>query len=276
MGNNKKFWIIIVILLVVALALFAFRSKKIRMSPISQPTIQQPSTPCTGGACPSRILDLTNWKLTLPVRSAGKSSDPQEISQSQLKDYEFLPWFKLTADQRGVQFRAPVNAPTTGNTNYARSELREMTKGGTQEAFWPSTSGIHTLLLEEAITAVPKSKPDVVAGQIHGDDDDLLVIRLEYPKLFIGRGKSNLLTLDEDYTLGKKFTVKFVAEDGKIMVYYNGSADPVYVLEKKVKMAYFKVGVYTQSNCETEEDPYLCTDGNYGEVVVYRADLSHR
>jgi len=123
---------------------------------------------------------------------------------------------------------------------------------------------------------VPKNKPDVVAGQIHGDDDDLIVVRLEYPKLFLSRGKSNLATLDENYTLGKKFTVRFVASDGKISVYYNDNISPIYTLDKKVEQAYFKAGVYTQSNCETEESPDLCHTENYGEVVIYEIELTHK
>ena len=150
-----------------------------------------------------------------------------------------------------------------------------MTADGTEEFFWSSNKGTHTLFLDEAITAAPKNKPDVVAGQIHGDDDDLIVIRLEGQKLFLSRGKSALATLDENYTLGKRFTIKFVAQDGQIMTYYNQSATPVYVLEKKVNLAYFKVGVYTQSNCETEDSANLCSTDNYGEVVIYQIKVTH-
>lgn len=274
--NNGKYWIIGAIIGAAALAFSAFALLEKRQ-PLPAPRLadKQPSKKCLDEDCYSRVLDLSDWKLTLPL--FGPDNDaPQEIYQPQLDSFELAPWFTPTPDRKGILFRAPVNAPTTGNTEYPRSELREMDKDGKEEAFWATTDGTHTLLLEEAITAVPLNKPEVVAGQIHGDDDDLLVIRLEYPKLFISRGKSNLLTLDENYVLGKRFTVKFVAEDGKIKVHYNGSAAPVYVLEKKVKMAYFKIGVYTQSNCETEEDPYLCTEGNYGEVAIYRADLDHR
>jgi len=224
---------------------------------------------------PSERLDLSRWKLTLPVATDGDSEEPRDILQPELATYQMNPWFFLTSDKKGVAFRAPVNAPTTANSDYPRTELREMTQDGTENAYWPSTNGTHTLFLDQAITAVPENKPDVVAGQIHGDDDDLLVIRLEYPKLYITRSKSDVYTLDENYTLGKRFTVKFVAEDGKIMVYYNNSAAPVYTLEKEVKEAYFKAGVYTQSNCETEEEENLCSANNYGEVVIYQATVTH-
>jgi len=232
--------------------------------------------PQTESTYPAQKLDLSKWKLTLPVMTPGNPSEPLNILQPQLATYQMNPWFTLAKDKTGAIFRAPVNAPTTKNSDYPRSELREMTDGGTKEAFWPSKTGTHTLFLDQAITAVPKNKPEVVAGQIHGDDDDLITIRLDYPKLYVARSKSNLATLDENYTLGKRFNVKFVANNGKIMVYYNNGTAPVYTLEKKVDQAYFKAGVYTQSNCKSEELPELCNSNNYGEVIINKAEVSHK
>lgn len=239
------------------------------------PSPQSPSTRSSGAVYPAQILNLGNWKLTLPITIANDSDVPKDIFQPELASFEMSPWFNSSSDKKGVVFRAPVNAPTTANSDYPRTELREMADGGKEEAVWPSTSGTHTLFLDQAITAVPENKPDVVAGQIHGDDDDLIVIRLEDKKLFVARSRSNLATLDENYVLGKRFTIKFVASGGEIAVYYNGRAAPVYILEKEVKEAYFKAGVYTQSNCETEESPALCTADNYGEVVIYKVEVTH-
>jgi hypothetical protein len=224
---------------------------------------------------PSDVLDLQNWKLTLPVIDTKTGSGPQDIKQPELADFNHVPWFSVTSDKSGVVFRAPVNASTTKNSDYPRSELREMEGNGRKEVFWSSSKGIHSMTIKEAITAVPENKPDVVAGQIHGDDDDLLTIRLEGQKLYVARSKKNINTLDDNYILGKQFTVKFIANDGKISIYYNGGENPVAIVEKKVKQAYFKVGVYTQSNCETEEKPNLCNENNYGEVIVYGLEVRH-
>lgn len=221
---------------------------------------------------PSQVLDLTNWKETLPT---GTSGSPTEIVQATLASYSMDPYFHPNSTCDGVVFRAPVNGVTTSGSSYPRSELREMTNDGQAKASWSTTSGTNTLFIDQAITAVPKTKKHIVAGQIHGDDDDLIVIRLEDQKLLLSRGKSTLVTLDENYTLGKRFTIKFVAKDGEIFTYYNQSPTPVHVLEKKVNLAYFKVGVYTQSNCETEESPELCSADNYGEVVIYQLEVSH-
>ncbi|MGW8184625.1 MAG: polysaccharide lyase family 7 protein [Candidatus Moraniibacteriota bacterium] len=273
--ENKKWLIILGSLLFLAgvtIFIFSFLKKTPvdKIPPIFKPIPERPTEPP-----PSQLLDLSNWKLNLPLISIDDEEKPLEIRQPELATYQMGPWFKSTPDKKGIVFRAPVNAPTTSNSNYPRSELREMTADGKDEFFWPSDKGTHTLFLEQAITATPKNKKDVVAGQIHGDDDDLIVIRLEDQKLLLSRGKSTLATLDENYTLGKIFTIKFVAQNGKIATYYNDSLPPVHTLEKKVKQAYFKVGVYTQSNCETEELSELCSANNYGEVIIYQLKVSH-
>jgi len=220
---------------------------------------------------PSQILNLTNWKLTLPT---GKSKKPVEIKQPELAKFIIDPWFVIDPSGGGVRFRAPVNGVTTSGSGYPRSELREMTDNGKNNASWSSMSGTHTMFLDEAITAVPLKKKHVVAGQIHDGDDDVIVIRLEYPNLYVNVDGDNEYTLDSNYTLGKRFAVKFEVKDGKTNVFYNNSYEPVYVLDKSYSGAYFKAGAYTQSNC-SKEDSSSCNFDNYGEVVIYQLSISH-
>jgi hypothetical protein len=222
---------------------------------------------------PSQVLNLTNWKQTLPI---GSSEKPTEVKQPVLATYKLDPWFVVQPGIRAVRFRAPVNAPTTSGSNYPRSELREMTNNGRTNAAWSSTTGTHTMILDQAITAVPTTKRHVVAGQIHDSEDDIIVIRLEYPKLYVNVDGDNVITLDENYTLGKRFTIKFVAHNGKTDVYYNNSKTPSYTLSKDYTGAYFKSGAYTQSNCEREKSVSLCTNQNYGEVLIYNLTVTHQ
>jgi len=222
---------------------------------------------------PAEVLDLTNWKITLPI---GSSEKPTEVKQPVLKNYELDPWFVVTSDGKAVRFRASVNSVTTNGSNYPRSELREMTDGGKTKAGWASTSGTHTMFLDQAITAVPKTKKHVVAGQIHDAEDDIIVIRLEYPNLYVNVDGDNVVTLDKNYTLGKRFTAKFVVHEGKTDVYYNNSTKPVYTLPKNYSNGYFKAGAYTQSNCNREASRALCSDDNYGEVVLYQLEVTHQ
>lgn len=218
---------------------------------------------------PADVLNLTNWKQTLPT---GASEKPTEIKNDQLKQFANNPYFQINSAGNAVQFRAPVNGVTTSGSGYPRSELREMTRDGKENASWSTTSGKHVMYIDQAITAVPKDKKHVVAGQIHDAKDDVIVIRLENTKLFVDiNGKPGPM-LDENYELGKRFTVKFEAGDGVINVYYNGSEKPVYTLKKKGDGNYFKAGAYTQSNCSKES---ICEDNNYGEVMIYDLKLAH-
>lgn len=233
-----------------------------------QPTVV---TNCTH---PGQLIDLTNWKITLPIGS----SSPTEIKQPQLATYSIDPWFKVKPDCSGVLFRAHTSSPvTTSNSNYPRSELREMTNNGVDLAAWPTTSGTHTMFIDQAILSVPKGKRHLVAGQIHDSSSDLIVIRLEYPKLFVDIGGTEGPTLDPAYTLGKRFTAKFEASGGKVNIYYNGGTTPAYTLTSSSSKNYFKAGAYPQSNC-TRETEYgsTCADDNYGEVVIYKLTIEHK
>lgn len=219
-------------------------------------------------AYPSEVLDLTNWKLTLPT---GEDEDPTEITQPELATFSAAPWFRVNAACDAVRFRAAVNGVTTGGSSYPRAELREMTDGGEDEASWSTTDGTHTLVVTEAFTALPKDKPQLVGAQIHGGDDDVTVFRLDGSRLYITDGddsRHHLVT--DDYELGTEFEAKFVAEDGEIDVYYNGK--PQTTISHDGDTNYFKAGAYTQANCGNS-DP--CSDKNYGEVRISAIEVTH-
>ncbi len=241
-------------------------------SPSVAPPLQATSTPSPMPRLfPAQALNLTNWKLTLPI---GSSEQPTEVLQPELATYKINPWFVALAN--GVRFLAPVNGVTTSGSNYPRSELREMKNNGTQNASWSSTTGTHTMFLDEAITAVPTTKKHVVVGQIHDASDDIIVIRLEYPTLYINVNGKNVYPLDTSYTLEKRFTIKFVVNGGQTKVYYNRNFAPAFTLGKSYSGAYFKAGAYTQSNCSKEGSYSLCNDNNYGEVVIYQVTVTHQ
>ncbi len=238
-------------------------------TPLPTVTPTPTNTPSSGststGGKPSSVLDLSNWKLTIPT---GNSESPTEILQPALKDYVHDVWFSVNGG--GVRFRAPVNAVTTSGSNYPRSELREMTNGGKDKASWSSTNGTHTMMVDQAITSLPQKKQHVVAGQIHDSDDDVIVIRLEGKHLFVDVGGDTAHTLDTNYNLGTRFTVKFEVSGGQTHIHYNGTK--VYTLSKDYSGAYFKAGAYTQSNCSKEDN---CSENNYAEVIIYSLSISH-
>jgi hypothetical protein len=222
---------------------------------------------------PSEVLNLTNWKVTVP---AGAQESPTEVKQPVLATYALSPYFSLkNGCNNGVQFRAPVNSVTTSGSSYPRSELREMTNNGLSSASWSPTVGTHTMFIDEAVTAVPQTKKHVVVGQIHDANDDVVVIRLQYPILFIDVNGVKGKTLDSNYTLGKRFTVKFEAGGGKVKIYYNGATTPIQTINSTSTGDYFKAGTYTQSNCSTEVAG-SCASDNYGENVIYNLWVTHQ
>lgn len=221
------------------------------------------------GECdyPADVLDLTGWKVQLPI---GDEEDPDEVTQPDLASYAVDPWFVPTSDCDGVQFRSAVNGVTTGGSSYPRSELREMTADGSDEAAWSADSGTHTMVINQAITHLPNDKPHVVAGQIHGGDDDVSVFRLEGSSLYVTDGDEKHTLVTDDYVLGTPFEAKFVVDDGTIQAYYNGELKAT--IDADFSEGYFKSGAYTQANCD-RSDP--CGDDNYGQVVVYDISVSH-
>lgn len=226
-----------------------------------------PQTPLADRSVPSGILDLTNWKLAIPAAQNG-SEDASEISEPKLSTYQDPRWFHVDPAQQGVVFRAGVGGATTSGSDYPRSELREMF--GKKEADWSSKSGTHVMTIDQAITATPIKKPDVVAGQIHDDDDDVLTIRLEGRKLFVASNDSNdpVGVLDPNYVLGTRFTVQVKADPTGIHVTYNGTKTVDY--HKTGKHYYFKAGCYTQSNRDQDKPKDA-----YGEVVIYALTVQH-
>lgn len=219
---------------------------------------------------PGQLLDLTPWKLTLPIGPAGK---PVEVKPPAIATFGHPEYFTVVGG--GVRFRAPVNGTTTSGSKNPRSELREMNRDGSL-ASWSSTSGAHALSVDMAFTHLPNARTDggtagVVGAQIHDADDDVIVWRLEGPQLWLTNGdETHWRLVDGGYELGTRFTARFEVYQGVTSCYYNGRL--VGALSKRYSGAYFKVGCYTQANAKNSK-PGDAT--NYGESVVYAVSVSH-
>jgi Alginate lyase len=212
---------------------------------------------------PSEIIDASKWYLTLPTGSEGS---PDTVDTKDLATYT-SKWFQLNDAKDGVVFTANAGGATTVNSKYPRSELREMING--EKASWDGRSGTHTMELDQAITKAPATKPDVIAGQIHGGDDDVMQIHLSGSRLTVKYADGDKdVVLDPAYKLGERFRVKIQSADGHVKVWYNGNlaADlPIYGAE-----SYFKAGTYVNSNPEKGADP-----NDVGQVVIYGLKISH-
>ena len=110
---------------------------------------------------PGGNFDLSLWELQLPTGSAG---DPTTILPSQLEgDNGFQDSYFYTGADGSMTFWDPENGVTTPNSNYSRSELREMTSSGAA-ANWFAAGTTNKLSATVKATTVPSS---VCVGQIH-------------------------------------------------------------------------------------------------------------
>lgn len=210
---------------------------------------------------PGEVFDLANWKLTVPTSTDNKK--PTEIKQPELKTYRSVHFY---ASNNLLVFTAPVGGFHTVGSHYPRSELREM--DGAAMSSWSTTQGTHTMVVEQCIAATPKVKDHVVAGQIH-NENDVITIRLEGKHLFGQSDGINRGDMDMNYVLGTWFSMKIVAGDGRIKVYYNDVLKVDY--PNTNKGCYFKAGCYTQSNPSKGDAPE-----DYGRVMIRSLKVFHQ
>jgi hypothetical protein len=214
---------------------------------------------------PGDVLDLTNWNLTLPI---GDPGDPVKIEQPELDTYTLDPYFRLEGDR--AAFLANAGGVTTSGSHFPRSELREMTEGGTEEAEWSTTSGVHTMTVTQAVTHLPDVVPHLVAGQLHGGSAYVMLVRLDDTRLWLKSDGEDVGELDPDYVLGEEYTLRIHVEDGWIDVYYNDLSTPAASLPYDKSGCYFKAGAYSQSNTDYGDAPDA-----YAEVQIRKLEVTH-
>lgn len=251
-------------------------------------------------ALPAQAIDLSRWKLTLPIDPdgrgrAGEIADPARASRP--------PWFHATED--GLIFRANAGgARTSGNTAYARSELREMAADGHQAA-WDCIAATRSMTLEQDLLATTTAKPEVTIGQIHDARNDNLMLKYIGPADADGHGDTGRIelllnnatqreTLDPAYTLGQSMRVRIAVEQGRVRVDYHNLAsgkerrvDTQFKPESIRGSCFFKAGMYIQACskldvqgrpnivCEQKawpESRYDAPDA-WAEVLIRRLEL---
>lgn len=125
---------------------------------------------------PSKMLNLTSYKLTLPVDSSGKPSGlAATLAPTSLLGYS-SKYFYVDSDG-AVVFYCPSNGATTTpgqGSDHARTELRELYKlAGPSE--WTNKIG-GTLNATLRINRVPASQNSVFVGQIHSGSSILAML----------------------------------------------------------------------------------------------------
>jgi hypothetical protein len=101
---------------------------------------------------------LAGWKLTLPV--PGATGHAATVSPAAPAP----PWLTDPGGGR-LRFWAPVDGATTPNSRHARTELIHL------EGFPAGHGGPRTLAATVSVQRLPRGRPDVIIGQIHGDGE---------------------------------------------------------------------------------------------------------
>ena len=219
---------------------------------------------------PGANYDLSHWKLTLP------DDEASEVRSDELQAGYASRYFHL-ADNGAMVFVAPAGGGTTENSDYPRSELRELLDPDDDNRNW-SGAGFHQLKATANVLRAPSSKK-IIVGQIHGFDARPLV-KLQWHK---GRLKAQIKRhpkgsnqdISHEFATPVNhdlFSYTIELHDGVLMVEVNGerirhdvfAEDPAW---RDVGF-YFKAGAYVQDD---EEDG----DEDVGEVQFTQLSVRH-
>jgi hypothetical protein len=222
------------------------------------------------GSTPSELLDIGASRQNhyeVQVAPTG-ASDVVVYSQDEIEaGYSEDPCFVVTPDGKAVQFYTRMDAPTTSNSDYPRSELREVEADGSKMEFDPFT-GVHRLSGRTRITHLPPNKPEVVIAQLHNGDRDRVAIRTQLVSDIIRlrvrvNGSSVTPELANPYEVGTEFGWMIEIDNGHVSVYYAEGDNPLPptpiitsdALEPTDDPSkwYFKAGAYVQSNTDTDD-----------------------
>jgi hypothetical protein len=236
---------------------------------------------CLGGSAsaaspsvaPGGNFNLSVWELQEPVGSPGS---PTTIPSSRLQGANGFQDSYFYTDTRdgAMTFWAPEKGVTTPNSNYARSELREMNSNGSA-ADW-SLAGSHKLGATLRVVSVTSN---VCVGQIHlgsGGSSTKPLIELYYHSngdIVAGTenspdGGQTTHTVGH-VSIGKTWTYTIAVSGGHtIDLTVNGSTTHYAIPSSfNAYKQYFKAGSYNQSSSSSTT--------NGARVAFYGLTVSH-
>ncbi len=124
-------------------------------------SVASSSAPLKTDVAPGGNFDLSVWELQEPVGAVGSPTIIKPAALVGPNGYRDA-YFSTDPTDGAMTFWDPENGVTTPNSNYPRSELRELNADGS-EANW-APLGTNTLSATLAVTQVPDH---VCVGQIH-------------------------------------------------------------------------------------------------------------
>ena len=222
---------------------------------------------------PGGNFNLSVWELQEPVGSPGS---PTTITSSRLQGSSGFQdaYFYTSPTDGAMTFWAPERGVTTPNSNFARSELREMNSNGSA-ADW-ALSGTHRL---NATLRVVSVTDHVTVGQIHlgtgGSSTKPLLELYYYANGDIIVGTENSPTGGQTthtvghVAVGTKWSYTIGVSGGHTLdLTINGSTTHYTIPSSfNAYKQYFKAGSYNQSSSDST------TKG--ARVAFYALTVSH-
>ncbi|MEU3862996.1 polysaccharide lyase family 7 protein [Streptomyces sp. NPDC028722] len=222
------------------------------------------------GAAPGGSIDLSNWQLQEPVGSPGS---PATVSPARLQG-GFQDAYFYTDSDGALTFWSPEKGVTTPNSDYPRSELREVNGDGSS-ADWP-LSGTHRMSATLRVVSVTSR---VCVGQIHlgsGGSSTKPLLELYYEAngdIVLGTENSAAGGQTRHpvghVPVGEKWSYTIGVSGGDtIDVTVDGSTTHYPVADSfKSYKQYFKAGAYNQSASDSGT--------NGAKVAFYALAVSH-
>ncbi|MDP3293761.1 MAG: polysaccharide lyase family 7 protein [Nevskia sp.] len=230
---------------------------------------------------PKTFINLSNFKLTLPVNSRGGSTGKaDEVDNGTLNGSPGYSSSYFYSDTAGtVVFYAPSNGATTSpgsGGDHTRSELRELYRpSGPTE--WTNNIG-GTMNASCQVNKVAKKSAKAIIGQIHGLDSIFVLVYYDIGKKTVeakfytkpGSDAATAFVVASNVKLGDRidYQIQWIGSTASVTV--NGRT-----INRVPGAAWNKVPVYFKAGAYSSSPNKSNAAGDATEVAFYSLQLQH-
>jgi hypothetical protein len=198
----------------------------------------------------------------------GFASDPtygtahHDFARSEIEAGLVIPgYYELTADGKVLMSAHPNGGKTSANTEYARTEYRELERDGTTKMAFNPSDGDHYIKGRSGIIgSMASAKPETVIAQYHDASDDTVMIHVHDAQVRVKIRGTIAATLEASWNHQPKDWKLEVTGGGKVNVYWGDLTTPAYTTSTFVGNTagwYGKSGDYMQWNT-SNGDATIC------------------